>query len=167
MSGARLPQPHEAHQLCRLRGLRVQRSREQVARALQQAELALQAVRQRQMQIERLRDSIADLREAIVGTLAPSLPRWSRITAARQDHLDELLERDQYELGNEEQALEQAQEEVQQARAQLTRALAREDAVRGLAQQARRATLLERDRRVERELDDQARPGRSTGGVSA
>jgi len=162
MSDARLPQPHEARQLCRLRGLRVQRSRELVARALEQVELALQAVRQRQQQVQRLRDSITALRQNIVGALAPSLPRWSKITVAHQERLDEQLERNEYELHNDEQALEQAQERLQQARADLTRALAREDAVRGLAQQAQRAHLLERDRRAERDLDDQARPGHST-----
>lgn len=161
MIDARLPQPHEARQLCRLRGLRVQRSREQVAAAQAQVELALQAVRQRQQQIERLRGSITELRQSIVGALAPSLPRWSRITVAQQERLDDQLERNEYELHKDEQALEQSQEKVQRARAELTRALAREDAVRGLAQQAQRAHLLERDRRAERELDDQARAGRS------
>lgn len=163
MSGPRLPHPHEARQLCRLRELRVQRSRELVARAQEQLELAIEAVRQRQEQVERLRDSIAVLRQDIVGRLAPTLPRWSQITVAQQARLDEQLERNEYELSNDEQALEQAQEKVQQARAELTRALAREDAVRGLAQQAQRAHLLERDKRAERDLDDQARAGRSPG----
>jgi len=162
MSGARLPHPHEARQLCRLRGLRVQRSREQVARALDQVEQALQAVRRRQLQVESLRESVAALREHIVSALAPSLPRWSQITVAQQERLDDQLERNEYELHNDERALEQAQEKLQQARADLTRALAREDAVRGLAQQAQSAHLLERDKRAERDLDDQARPGRST-----
>jgi hypothetical protein len=163
VSVARLPHPHEARQLCRLRGLRVQRSRAQVASAQEQVELAQQAVWQRQHQVERLRDSITALRQDIVGTLAPSLPRWSQITVAHQERLDDQLERNEYELHKEEQALEQAQEKLQQARADLTRALAREDAVRGLAQQAQRAHLSERDKRVERDLDDQARPGRSAG----
>jgi flagellar biosynthesis chaperone FliJ len=162
VSTAQLPHPHEARQLCRLRGLRVQRARDQVARAQEQVELAAQAVRQRQQQVERVRGLVAALRQDIVGALAPTLPRWSRITVAQQERLDDQLERNEYELGNEERALEQAQENVQQARAELTRALAREDAVRGLAQQAQRAHLLERDRRAERDLDDQARPGRST-----
>jgi hypothetical protein len=159
---ARLPEPHEARQLCRLRGLRVQRSREQVARAQEQVELALQAIRQRQQQIDRVRGAIAALRQGIVGTLAPSLPRWSQITVAQQARLDEQLERDAFELHRDEQDLEKAQEKMQQARAELTRALAREDAVRGLAQQAQRAHLLERDRRAERDLDDQTRRGHPT-----
>jgi len=147
--------------LCRLRGLRVQRAREQVARAQAQVEVALQSVRRRNEQIAHVQGAIVALREGIVGALAPSLPRWSQITVAQQARLDEQLERHEYDLHKEEQALEQTQEKLQQARADLTRALAREDAVRGLAQQAQRAHLLERDRRAERELDDQARQGRS------
>ena len=162
MTNTRLPQPHEARQLCRLRGLRVQRARDQVARAQEEAAAALQAVRQRQQRVHELRGSVTALREGIVGTLAPTLPRWSRITVAQQEHLNEQLERQQYELSGEEQALEQAQDKLQQARAELTRALAREDAVRGLAEDSQRAHRLERDKRAERDLDDQARPGVAT-----
>ena len=47
----RLPEPHEARQLCRLRGLRVQRAREGVARAQEQVDLAQQAVWLRRQQV--------------------------------------------------------------------------------------------------------------------
>ena len=43
------------------------------------------------------------------------------------------------------------------ARAELTRALAREDAVQGMADDARRAGALAREQRAERESDDQYR----------
>ena len=43
------------------------------------------------------------------------------------------------------------------------RAFTREDAVQGLARQVKRARLLEREQRAERELDDQGRPARSAG----
>ena len=68
------------------------------------------------------------------------------------------LERNEYELIEDDRALEAAQEQLQQARSELTRALAREDAVRVSRDQVKRARLMEREQRAERELDDQARP---------
>jgi flagellar biosynthesis chaperone FliJ len=70
------------------------------------------------------------------------------------------LERNEYGLTQDERLLEAAQEQLQQARSELTRALAREDAVQGLAREVKRARLLERDQRAERELDDQGRANR-------
>jgi flagellar biosynthesis chaperone FliJ len=151
----RLPQPHEARQLCRLRSLRVQRAREQVARMQEQVDQAAQALRERGQRIERLRGEVSALRHAIVGALSPVLPRWSSVAVAQQERLDDQLERQQFALHEDERALEDAQEQLQQARAELTRALAREDAVRGLAQQAQSAHLLAQDQRAERDLDDQ------------
>lgn len=157
---AQLPHPHEARQLCRLRGLRVQRSREQVVRMQEQLDKAAQALREREQRIERLRGEVTALRHAIVGALAPVLPRWSRITVAQQERLDDQLERQEFALREDEHALEGAQEHLQEARAELTRALAREDAVRGLAKQAQHAHLLAQDQRAERDLDDQLSAGR-------
>jgi len=148
----------EAKQLHRLRTLRVQRAREQIPLAQVEVDQALDAVRMRQRQIEQLQQAIGELRNAIVTTLAPTLPRWSQVTSAQQDRLADQLERDTYGLIDDEHALEAAQEKLQQARSELTRALAREDAVRGLAQEARRNRTAERDQRAERDLDDQLRP---------
>jgi hypothetical protein len=162
MSAAkRLPRPAEAQQLCRLRALRVQRARERVAQAQAEMERAAEAVRIRQQQIERVRRAIEDLQNAIVTSLAPSLPRWSGVTGAQQERLTDRLERDEYALVQDEHTLESAQETLQQARAELTRALAREDVVRDLAHQARRAHAAERERRAERDLEDQGQPARA------
>jgi hypothetical protein len=167
MSGARrLPKPGEAQQLCRLRALRVQRARERVAQAQTKMERAAEAVRIRQQQIERIRRAIDDLQNAIVTSLAPSLPRWSGVTGAQQERLTDRLERDEYALVQDEHTLESAQDALQQARADLTRALAREDVVRDLAHQARRAQVAERERRAERDLEDQGRPARAHGAES-
>jgi hypothetical protein len=154
----RLPKPGEAQQLVRLRGLRVQRARERVAQAQAEVALAAEAVRSRQQQIERVRRSIEELQHAIVTSLAPSLPRWSGVTGAQQERLADRLERDEYALIQDEHGLEAAQEKLQEARAELTRALAREDVVRDLAKKARRARLSDRERRAERDLEDQGRP---------
>jgi len=153
-----MPSVTEARQLLRLRSLRVQRAREQIPPAQARADQAYAAVVQRQQQIQYLRRTTDELRDAIVTTLAPRLPRWSEVTTAQQERLADQLERAEYALIDDERALEAAQEKLQQARAELTRALAREDAVRGLADQARRCRALAREQRAEREVDDQARP---------
>jgi len=158
MSAARMPRPHEAQQLARLRALRVQRARERIAPAQAAAEQAAQAVRERHQKIASLRHRLAESRQAVVTSLAPTLPRWSAVTRAHLEMLVDELERHDYELMQDERTLEAAQEQLQQARAELTRALAREDAVQGLARQVKRARQLEREQRAERELDDQGRP---------
>jgi len=156
-----LPKPREAQQLCKLRALRVQRAREGVAKARTEVERAINVVRQREQQIERLRRSIDELQHAVVTSLAPSLPRWSGVATAQRERLADRLERDEHALIQDERALERAEDQLQQARADLTRALAREDVVRDLAQQARRAQLHQREQRAERDLEDQARPTHS------
>src|SRR5882672_3692814 len=153
-----LPKPREAQQLCKLRALRVQRAREGVALAQAEAQQAADAVRQRLQQIERVRRSLDDLQHAVVTSLAPSLPRWSDVTTAQRERLADRLEREEYGLIQDERVLEAAEEKLQQARAELTRALAREDVVRDLAKQARRAQVHEREQRAERELEDQGKP---------
>ena len=153
-----MPSVTEAKQLHRLRSLRVQRAREQIPPAQAKVEQALAAVLQRQRQIAYLRHATQELRDAIVTTLAPRLPRWSEVTTAQQERLADQLERAEYGLIDDERALEAAQEKLQLARSELTRALAREDAVRGLAEQAKRCRAKAREQRAEREVDDQIRP---------
>jgi hypothetical protein len=153
----KLPTPREAAQMLRLRGLRVQRAREACAKARVEVEQAQASVRERQRKIEHSRRELAQLAVAIVTTLARDLPRWSQTIAATRERLADQLERDEYALIEDEHALEAAQERAQAAGAELTRALAREDAVRGLAAQARRAVQHARDQRVELEIEDQGR----------
>lgn len=154
-----LPEPHEAQQLHRLRSLRVQRAREHCACRQTETAQAVHALRERVRQIESRRQAIRQLAHDVVHALAPRLPRWSTLAAAQRERLEDQLERQQYALHDDEQRLEEAQERLQQARAELTRALAREDAVRGLVEQVKRSHALERERLVERELDDQGRGG--------
>ena len=162
MTSARMPRLHEAQQLARLRALRVQRARERIAPAQAAVDQAARAVRERHAKIESLRAAIFASREAVVTSLAPALPRWSAVTGAHLERLVDQLERNEYELLQDDRALEAAQEQLHQARSELTRALAREDAVQGLARQVKRARLVEREQRAERELDDQ---GRATRGA--
>ena len=153
----KLPTPREAAQMLRLRSLRVQRAREACAKAKLEVEKAQAVVRERQRAIERSQREMAALADAVVTTLAPALPRWAGLVAANRERLADRLERDEYALIDDERELEQTQERAQQAGAELTRALAREDAVRGLAQQARKAVLHAREQRIELEIEDQGR----------
>jgi len=159
---SRLPDPHEAQQLCRLRQLRVQRARDSCKQAQAAVAPAQAAVQRRQQQIAEGRQAIDAWGRAVVHELAPQLPRWSTLIVAQRDRLAERLERDEYGLIDDERQLEQAQEQLQQARAALTRALAQEDAVRGLLAQARREVGAARERRAEVELEDQG-PARVPG----
>jgi flagellar biosynthesis chaperone FliJ len=145
----------ETRQLLRLRTLRVQRARDVCSQAQAHAETAVRQVEQRQREVESAQRAMEALQHSLVHGLAPRLPRWIDVAAAQRERLADRLERAEYHLVEDEHALEQARERVQQARAQLTRALAREDAVRGLAGEAQRAVLLAREQKLERESDDQ------------
>lgn len=154
MNPAHLPRIHEAKQLCRLRALRVQRARERCGEAHAVVESAAQAVRERERQIERLQRELADFQEARTHGLAPHLPRWGSMVDAHRDRLVDRLERDESGLIADERKLEQAQEQLQEARAELTRALARQDAVEGVAGEARQHRARMRERRSDVELED-------------
>lgn len=152
---AALPDRHDAAQLLRLRTLRVERAREAVAAAQRELDAAAIALRAQQARVERLRGEIDALEHALVHGLAPQLPRWSTLVVAQREALADRLERAEYALVEDEHTLEQAQEKLQQAKAEWTRAQAREDAVRGLAEDAKRAHRLGREQLVEREVEDQ------------
>jgi len=150
-----LPELHDAQQLHRLRGLRVQRARDAVAAALRNLAAAAATVQERQRAVEQGRRRIDALAHALVHALASKLPRWSTTATAQRERLEDRLERDEFELIDDQRRLEEAQEQAQRARAELTRALAREDAVNGLVDETRRARASWREQRVERELEDQ------------
>ena len=152
---SRLPAPREAQQLVRLRGLRVQRAREACAAAAAGISAAQQAVADRQRQIARVRAEQDALGRSVAQGFDGGLARWSRLLVAQRDKLADRLERDEYALIGDERRLEEAQEAAAQAHAELSRALAGEDAVRGLWAEARKAVSLQRDRRAESEQEDQ------------
>ena len=153
-----LPKRHEAQQLCKLRSLRVQRAREGVVQAQAEVDRAAEVVKERQRKIEHLRDSLEKLQNAVVTSLVRVLPRWSSVATAQREKLADRLERDEYALIGDERNLEAAHEKLQAARAEVMRALAREDAVRGLANETKRAHALRREQRAELEIEDQGRP---------
>jgi hypothetical protein len=154
---ATLPKRHEAKQLVKLRALRVQRAREDVAKAQEALKQVEEAIRNRQRNVEAARTALENLQQSVVTSLVPSLPRFGEMTGIQRARLAERLERAEYALIEEERRLEGAQEAVQAARAELTRALAREDTVRDLARQAQRAFVAQRENKAEVDMEDLGR----------
>ncbi len=155
-----LPKRHEASQLLKLRGLRVQRAREGVAKAQEELQRVEESIRQKQRAVEAARVALEELQAALVTSLVPSLPRFGKMASDQRAFLAEKVERAEYALVLEEQNLEAAQEAVQAAKAELTRALAREDTVRDLARQTQRAFQAKREQKAEVDLEDLGRPQR-------
>lgn len=152
-----LPLPHEAQQLCRLRGLRVQRAQAACAAAQSVVDAAARKVHEQERVIERLRDASDAHGHAIVHALAPHLPRWAAMVTAQSERLADQLERAEYALIDDEHALEEAREGLARARSALTRAQASEDAVKGLAHEAKQAVAKAREQRADGELEDARR----------
>jgi hypothetical protein len=149
--------PHDALQLHKLRILRVTRAREHCANAGKEVAAAEIAVEHRERLIRASRCAIGSLAQAVVTSLAPHLPRWNGTVHAARARLSDQLERDEDALIGESRRLEASRQAAEQARVELARAIAREDVVRDLAQQARHARDLDAEQRAETEQEDQGR----------
>jgi len=147
------PATHTA-QLLRLRALRLERAHAASEAARRAHGDAAEQVMQRQQSIARARHALSTLAQAVVGHLAGTLPRWSETVQADRDRLDERLEREEYALIDDEQALEAALEAWQAARAEVARLTARHGAIDDLHRQALRHRALDRERRAERLAGD-------------
>ena len=150
-----LPSPQQARELQSLRTLRVRRARQRLAGAMQEVAVAKLAVERRSAAIEGSERAIGLLADAVVGPLAQHLPRWNGMVQAERARLLDRLERDEDAMIGEARKLDEVQEALEQARIGLTRAIAREDVVRDLAQQAGAASAGAAERRVEIEQADQ------------
>jgi chromosome segregation ATPase len=148
----------DGRQWLRLRQLRVQRARQALAQAEGQAAQARAVVNDRQLRIEQGRARLAELAQHWGGTGSVDMPRWGDQLKAHRESLAERLERDEYALLDEQEALAQAEDVVRQRRADLTRAQAREAAVDATLKDQRRDLLLARDQRAELEAEDACRP---------
>lgn len=146
----------EQGQWLRLRALRVQRAREQLAAADAACAAAQQAVLARQQAIEDCRAELRAHAQSGVGAWAAYLPRWGNMFSVHRERLAERLERAEYALIDDERTLEQAQEVLQQKRADLSRALAREGAVQTLVKAMGDARRQLREARSEVDNDERA-----------
>jgi hypothetical protein len=141
----------------KLRALRVERARAAVVQAEVAALAARHLVDARQQAIERSRARLTALAHG--WTAAEALPRWAGSVTAHRDALADRLERDEYALIDDERALEEALDALQQRHAALARATARQQAVQLLVDTHRRDELRQQERRAELEQDDASLSG--------
>lgn len=141
-------------QWMRLRALRVERARAAVRQAGQAEAAARTAVEARQRRIEASQAAVAALARDWSGPNSTAWPRWNGALTGWRDTLADRLERDQYELIDEERTLEEALDALQRCQALLVRAMARQEAVGELVQQACREAGRGVERRAEREQDE-------------
>lgn len=144
-------QLQDARQLQRLRELRERKALTAFRAAEAEVARAQQALDERQRTMERLQRARDDLGRRIVGDCAPQMGRLSGYVSATQEDLDEQLERTEYALIDDEEALSNAQAHAAQARAAWLRAVSQSGSAQTLVGDARKALLRERDRRLERE----------------
>lgn len=144
-------QLQDARQLQRLRELRERKALTAFRAAEAEVARAQQALDERQRTMERLQRARDDLGRRIVGDCAPQMGRLSGYVSATQEDLDEQLERTEYALIDDEEALSNAQGHAAQAHAAWLRVVSQSGSAETLVGDARKALLRERDRRLERE----------------
>ena len=144
-------QLQDARQLHRLRELRERQALNALRHAESQVAAAEQAVAERQRAMDRLQQQRDALSQRIVGDCAARLGRLAAYASATQEDLDDQLERTEYALIDDEDALSEAREQAAQARAAWLRTVAQRDAAHTLVGDARKAVLRERDTRLDRE----------------
>lgn len=149
--------PADARQWLRLRQLRVQRARQALAQAQAEETQAQAIVDERRACIDRSRAGLAELALRWSGPRSADMPRWGGQLKLHREALADRLERDEYALLDEQEALEQAQATVARRRAELARAQAREDAVDATLKDQRRQDQQAREQQAELEAEDARR----------
>lgn len=147
----------DACQWLRLRQLRVQRARQALAEAQAALAQAQAAVVERELRVAQGRARLQALAQHWGGPGSADMPRWGGQLQAHRDAVSERLERDEYALIDEQEALARAQADVRQRRAELARAQAREDAVEATLKDRDRQALRAREEQAELEADDARR----------
>jgi flagellar biosynthesis chaperone FliJ len=156
MEGERIA---ELAQLLRLRRLREEAARIERDAKRAERDAAQAAVAETEREVERLRLERAALAAAVAGEMAASMPRLGPFAISRREVLDDLFERAEYALIDDEEALAEAQEALEEAHAVWLQARARCEAVEQLDRRTRRGVAQAVERRTERELDAAPRVG--------
>lgn len=149
-----LGHPADMAQLLRLRSLRADAAERQVQARRREVEAAAAAVAQRQRDIAAARDEVERHARFSVGAGAVDLARLAPCFTAFREQIEERLERVEYGLIDDEEALEAAEAALEAARRELSRAQARRDAVDDALQRSRRAQALGHERAADAELED-------------
>ena len=144
-------QLHDARQLQRLRALRERTAMNALRAAEAEERAALQTVQEREAALQRLQVQRQVLAERVVGELAGRMARLADCVSAVQADLDDQLERTEYALIDDEEALAAARQKTAQARAQWLRAVSQHGAAGTLVTEARSAVHRQRETRLERE----------------
>lgn len=144
-------QLQDARQLHRLRELRERQALNALRQAESQVAAAEHAVAERQRAMDRLQQQRDALSQRIVGDCAARMGRLAAYASATQADLDDQLERTEYALIDDEDALGAAREQAAEARAAWLRAVSQTGSAQTLVGDARKALRRERDTRLERE----------------
>ena len=144
-------QLQDARQLQRLRELRERKALAALRRAEADVAAAEEAVAMRQRASDRRQQQRDQLSQRIVHDCAPQLGRLADCASATQADLDDQLERTEYALIDDEDALGAAREQAAEARAAWLRAVSQSGSAQTLVGDARKAVLRERDTRLDRE----------------
>lgn len=154
---------NQAAQWLRLRELRQTQAEAQM-RAVRQAQAeALAATQAAQAKVAQHQGA----RQALLADMAQGawLPRWAEMAHARREVIEDLLERAEYALIDDEETLHQCDQELDQAGHELRRACTRSDAAQQTLAQARRQVLAADERRLEGEDPPSSKPPASFSGV--
>ena len=141
----------DARQLERLRLLRERTALAALQRAEAAERAAQQAVQAREHTLQGLLAQRQQLARRVVGELAGQMARLADCVSAMQADLDEQLERTEYALIDDEQALADARAQTASARQAWLRASSRRDAAEQLVGDARKALRRQTAARAERE----------------
>lgn len=144
-------QLHDARQLKRLRELRERTALTTLRNAEAELQTAKRAMQERQNAILRLQNERQTLAHRIVGELATDMARLASYVSARQAKLDDQLERAEYALIDDEQAVASAQTEVNKARQTWLHTVSSHSAATTLVGEANQALRRDREVRAERE----------------
>ena len=144
-------QLQDARQLHRLRELRERQALNALRQAESQVAAAEQAVAERQRAMDRLQQQRDALSQRIVGDCAARMGRLAAYASATQEDLDDQLERTEYALIDDEDALAEARDKAAAARAAWLRAVSQSGSAETLVGDARKSVQRERDTRLDRE----------------
>jgi flagellar biosynthesis chaperone FliJ len=143
----------ELAQLLRLRRLREDAARLDCQRRREARDAAQAAVTAREAEVARLRNQRHSLVQRAGHEHAPAMPRLGIFTSTRREMLDDLLERAEYALIDDEESLTEAQDALDAAQAAWQREMARCEAMQMLRDRVQRDSRLVDAARAERELD--------------
>jgi hypothetical protein len=123
---------HELKQLSKLRQLRVRAALEHHSSCTRYLNAAQVKVVIRATKIADIRNSISKLSNYMVGVGCVRLPKEATYAIAQREVLDDQLERNAYALLGEQQALEECEQQLQEAKNAWIKAIGREEAVKKL-----------------------------------